>query len=102
MGEHRITVSGNSAEARLIVRSIPEIFNYPPCANSHVRENGSYGWEFMKKHILYAVTTLNGGTLPGAALGEAKARGSSGWPTSASIRWPIPRRCAIGWRGTPA
>ena len=75
VGEHRITVSGNSAKARLIVRSIPEIFNYPPCANSHVRENGSYGWEFMKKHILYAVTTLNGGTLPGAALGEAKARG---------------------------
>jgi len=29
----------------------------------------------MKKHILYAVTTLNGGTLPGAAQGEAKARG---------------------------
>ncbi len=74
-GEHRITVSGNHADARLIVRSIPEIFDYPPCANSHVPENGSYGWDFMKKHILYAVTTLNGGTLPGDALPEAKARG---------------------------
>jgi hypothetical protein len=74
-GEHRITVSGNSAEARLTVRSIPEIFNYPPCVNSHVAENGSYGWDFMKKHILVAVTTLNGGVLPGEALGEAKARG---------------------------
>ena len=52
MGEHRITVSGNKADARLVVRSIPEIFNYPPCANSYVRENGSYGWDFMKKHIL--------------------------------------------------
>ncbi len=75
MGEHRITVSGNKADARLIVRSIPEIFDYPPCVNSFVRENGSYGWDFMKKHILYAVTTLNGGALPGEALGEAKARG---------------------------
>jgi hypothetical protein len=74
-GEHRITVSGSSAEGRLIVRSIPEIFDYPPCANSHVKENGSYGWDFMKKHVLYAVTTLNGGALPGEALGEAKARG---------------------------
>jgi len=74
-GEHRITVSGNRAEARLVVRSIAEIFNYPPCANSQVRENGSYGWDFMKQHILYAVTTLNGGVLPGDALPEAKARG---------------------------
>ncbi len=75
MGEHRITVSGNNADARLVVRSIPEIFNYPPCVNSYVRENGSYGWEFMKKHILYAVTTLNGGALPGDALPESKALG---------------------------
>ena len=75
MGEHRITVSGNTTEARLLVRSIPEIFDYPPCANSQVKENGSYGWDFMKKHILCAVTTLNGGALPGAALTEAKARG---------------------------
>jgi len=74
-GEHHITVSGNQADARLIVRSIPEIFDYPPCSNSYVPENGSYGWDFMKKHILYAVTTLNGGTLPGDALPEAKALG---------------------------
>ncbi|MCK5805279.1 MAG: hypothetical protein KAI66_20785, partial [Lentisphaeria bacterium] len=75
MGEHRITVSGNTTDARLLVRSIPEIFNYPPCVNSYVRENGSYGWDFMKKHILPAVTTLNGGGLPGKALPEAKALG---------------------------
>nr|MBC8443436.1 hypothetical protein [PVC group bacterium] len=75
MGEHRITVSGNRGDARLLVRSIPEIFNYPPCVSSYVRENGSYGWDFMKKHILYAVTTLNGGALPGKALPEAKALG---------------------------
>ncbi|MCX7044628.1 MAG: hypothetical protein NTX50_03945 [Candidatus Sumerlaeota bacterium] len=101
MGEHRVTVAGvpvvpivpavpavgnaksaataapiaNAVAPRLIVRSIPEIFDYPPCADSQVKENGSYGWEFMKKNILYAVTTLNGGSLPGPALPEAKARG---------------------------
>ena len=75
MGEHRITVEGNGADGRLVVRSIAEIFNYPPCVNSYVRENGSYGWGFMKEHILYAVTTLNGGKLPGEALPEAKALG---------------------------
>jgi len=75
MGKHRITVSGCIAGARLIVRSIPEIFNYPPCANSQVRENGNYDWTFMKKHILHAVTTLNGGTLPGDALTESKTLG---------------------------
>lgn len=75
MGEHRIAVTGNTAAARLIVRSIVEIFDYPPCSNSFVKENGSYGWDFMKAHILPAVTTLNGGSLPGDALPEAKALG---------------------------
>jgi len=75
MGPHRITVSGNGNTGRLLVHSIAEIFDYPPCANSAVKENGSYGWEFMKRHVLPAVTTLNGGSLPGVALAEAKARG---------------------------
>jgi hypothetical protein len=75
MGVHRISVSGNTSSARLLVRSIPEIFDYPPCVNSAVKENGSYDWNFMKRHILPAVTTLNGGALPGDALAEAKARG---------------------------
>jgi hypothetical protein len=85
MGEHRITVSGSSGDARLLVRSIPEIFNYPPCRNSYVKENGSYGWEFMKSHILHAVTTLNGGTLPGEALDEAKALGLK-WLANFGVR----------------
>lgn len=75
MGDHQITVTGNTAPARLIVRAIAEIFDYPPCSNSYVKENGSYDWAFMKAHILPAVTTLNGGTLPGDALPEAKALG---------------------------
>lgn len=74
-GEHRITVAGNSDAARLVVRSIPEIFNYPPCMDSFVKENGRYDWAFMKRHILPAVTTLNGGQLPGEAYSEAKALG---------------------------
>lgn len=74
-GEHRIAVHGNAGDSRLVVRSIPEIFDYPPCTDSFVKENGSYGWEFMKRHILPAVTTLNGGQLPGDALAEARAMG---------------------------
>ena len=84
MGEHCITVVGSNAGARLLVRSIPEIFDYPPCANSFVKENGSYGWDFMKKHILYAVTTLNGGALPDNALPESKALGLK-WLANFSI-----------------
>jgi len=75
LGEHRVTVTGGATDARLVVRAIPEIFNYPPCMNSFVKENGPYDWAFMKRHILCAVTTLNGGALPGDALPEAKARG---------------------------
>lgn len=88
MGEHRITVSGAGGEARLVVRSIPEIFNYPPCVNSFVKENGSYDWDFMKKHILYAVTTLNGGRLPDEALGEAKGRGLK-WLANFGVGRPV-------------
>ena len=84
MGAHRITISGNTAAGRLLVHSIPEIFDYPPCADSAVKENGSYGWDFMKRHVLPAVTTLNGGALPGAALAEAKARGLK-WLTNFSV-----------------
>jgi hypothetical protein len=74
MGEHRLTISGANG-GRVVVRAIPEIFDYPPCADSAVKENGHYDWAFMKRHILPAVTTLNGGALPGEALTEAKARG---------------------------
>lgn len=75
MGAHRVTVRGAAAGGRLVARSIPEIFNYPPCTDSFVKENGSYGWDFMKRHVLPAVTTLNGGRLPGNALAEAKRMG---------------------------
>ena len=56
MGTHHIAVSGNNADARLLVRSIPEIFNYPPCANSHVPENGSYGFD---EHLSFLENPLD-------------------------------------------
>lgn len=74
-GERRITVNGAAGGGRVVVRSVAEIFNYPPCVNPQVKENGAYDWAFMKRHVLHAVTTLNGGTLPGEAQAEAKALG---------------------------
>lgn len=61
-GNHRLNIAG-AANGNVIVRSIAEIFNYPPLSNSIVTGNGSYGWDFMKKHVNYAVTTFNGGIL---------------------------------------
>jgi hypothetical protein len=84
MGPHRIAISGNRGAARLLVHSIPEIFNYPPCATSPVKENGRYDWEFMKRHILPAVTTLCGGSMPDNARSEAKARGLK-WLASLTV-----------------
>ncbi len=73
-GEYGIsaTVSGPVA-----VRAVPELVNYPPCFNSRVNINGNglYDWAFMKRHVLQAVTTHNGGRLPGAALDESRQRG---------------------------
>ena len=61
-GSHTLDIAG-AGKGQVVVRSIPEIFNYPPLYNSQVKGNGSYGWDFMKKHVNYALTTLNGGML---------------------------------------
>ncbi|NUP99641.1 MAG: hypothetical protein HUU35_07290, partial [Armatimonadetes bacterium] len=74
-GEHSLTIKGSAGPGRLVVRAIAEIFDYPPAADSQVRENGSYNWAFMHRHILPAVTTLNGGNLPADALAESEAMG---------------------------
>ncbi|NLC79721.1 MAG: hypothetical protein GX748_00900, partial [Lentisphaerae bacterium] len=55
-GAHQLTVSGARPGLRLRVNAIPEIFNYPPCVNPVVPENGTYDWAFMKRHVLQAVT----------------------------------------------
>lgn len=75
IGEHHITVSGNTTDAHLVVRSIPEIFANPPYGAAQVKENGSYGWDYWKQHVLYALTTVNSGPPPGDAGVEARALG---------------------------
>ncbi|MBR5024375.1 MAG: carbohydrate binding domain-containing protein, partial [Victivallales bacterium] len=63
-GSHTVTVKGATKGGRLVVRSIVDIFNYCPGANSYVGENGKYNWPLMQKFVLPAVTTLNGGSIP--------------------------------------
>ena len=63
-GGHTVTVKGAAKGGRLVVRSIVDIFNYCPGANSYVGENGKYNWPLMQKFVLPAVTTLNGGSIP--------------------------------------
>ena len=72
-GRHGIEVKG--AEADVVVRAIADIFNYCPGANSHVKENGNYDWDFQEKYVLPAVTTQNGGSVPKDKLDGFLARG---------------------------
>ena len=65
-GELKATVKGAANGGRLVVRSIVDIFNYCPGANSYVGENGKYDWSLLYKYVLPAVTTLNGGSIPEA------------------------------------
>ena len=60
MGSHTLEIQG-APNAKLVVKSIANIFNYPLCANSQVPQNGKYDWAFHEKYIFPAVTTLNGG-----------------------------------------
>ena len=73
-GAHTLRVAAEQ-DIRLIVRRIPEIFNYCPTVNSYVRENGDYDWAFMEKYVLPAVTTLNGGNIPEAEREGVRRRG---------------------------
>ena len=72
-GRHAIEVSGGAAD--VVVRAIADIFNYCPGANSHVKENGRYDWNFQEKYVLPAVTTQNGGSIPKDKLEGFLSRG---------------------------
>ena len=72
-GRHSIEVAGGACP--VIVRAIADIFNYCPSANSHVRENGRYDWDFQEKYVLPAVTTQNGGSIPKDKLEGFLSRG---------------------------
>ncbi len=63
-GRHTLVVKGAQGDALVVVRQIAEIFNYCPGANSFVKENKPYDWEFQKKYAHGAVTTQNGGNIP--------------------------------------
>lgn len=73
-GEYRI---GVTALGHVAVRTVPEMINYPPCRDSYVNVsgNGVFDWTFMERYVLRALTTHNGGRLPGAALTESRGRG---------------------------
>lgn len=73
-GRHTLAVEGASG-AQVVVKAIAEIFNYPLCSSSAVKQNGSYGWEFHKKYVFPAVTTVNGGFCPDEHLAELRKSG---------------------------
>lgn len=54
----------NGRGARIVARKVPEIFNYPPCFNSFVLENGKYDWDFCERFVFPATTIQNGGSIP--------------------------------------
>ncbi len=62
-GRHVLAISQAASGGRIVVRAIPEIFCYCPGLNSFVTENPPYGWEFIRKYELPAVTTLDGGVI---------------------------------------
>ena len=84
-GKYKLFINGNFKPGNVIVRKIPEIINYPACVSSFVKENGKYDWTFTKKHILPAVTTLNGGRLSKQVLKEVKREGLL-WLSNFNVR----------------
>ena len=73
-GEHSLDVAGAKG-GRIVVRAVVETLNYPPCCDSVVKENPSYGWEFFKKHVMRSCTTQNGGMIPKEHQAEFFAHG---------------------------
>lgn len=86
-GVHALKVTGAASGDKIVVRTIPEIFNYCP-ALSVVRENPPFDWEFQKRHVLNAVTTMNGGNQPdGTELAAYRASGRK-WVANLITRDP--------------
>ena len=74
VGPHEI-VAGGDGGGRLAVRAIAEIISYAPCAKCPVSEGPTYDWPYEERHVLPAVTTQNGGSIPTNALPSFLARG---------------------------
>lgn len=73
-GEHRLSVAGAKG-GRVVVRSVVETLNYPPCCDSMVKENPSYGWDFFKRYVMPNATIQNGGAIPAEHQAEFFAHG---------------------------
>lgn len=58
-GDHVLEVGGAAEGDEVVVRRIPEIYNYSP-VNPVVKENGSYVGEFQERYVLPAVTSFDG------------------------------------------
>lgn len=72
--EHKVSVSGAKG-GRLIVRSVIETVNYPPCCDSMVKENPSYGWEFFSRYVMPNTTVQSGGMIPKQHQAEYRSHG---------------------------
>ena len=62
-GNHVLKVCGAGDDDEVVVRRIPEIYDYCP-ADPIVPENGRYIWDFQEKYVLPGITTFNGGNVP--------------------------------------
>ena len=62
-GGHVLSVS-EFPEGEVVVRQVPAIFNYPPCAKSPMSCNPDYGWEYFKRHVMPYTNVQNGGRIP--------------------------------------
>lgn len=74
-GRHDICVKKANGGGQIVVRTIPEIFNYCPGVDNPIVANPHYDWDFQMKHMFPAVTTLNGGTIPPDKIAWLKANG---------------------------
>ncbi len=75
LGNHTLKIKGAANGGTIIVRTIAETLNYPPCANSLVPENPPYDWDFLVKYSLPCTTTQNGGNIPTEKRGWFKSQG---------------------------
>lgn len=74
-GRHAVCVRNVGADGQIVVRTIPELFNYCPGVDNSIEENPHYDWDFQMKHMFSSVTTLNGGVIPPDKIGWLKANG---------------------------
>lgn len=83
-GEHVLSAIGVK---KVQVRQISTIFCYPPCWDSQVLENGSYGPEFFNRYVRPNSIVQNYGGLNGELRSSYRAEGGK-WFTDVSV-FPI-------------